>query len=910
MKIVQVLDYFTTGNAVANCAVMYYKMTLRLGIESVVAARLSDKRKPFVKEISYLEHLKEDDIVMYHMCIGTPLNKKICHYPCKKVLVYHNITPPAMLTPYEPSIAAACEEGLEQLLYMRDYFSVCLAMSEYNKQDLIRYGYRKELITVMPPYSIAKSQYQKEPDIKAMQKYGDGWVNIVFVGRISPNKRQEELIRIFKYYKIHVQAQSRLILAGHGEGSYYDRLRKYTENIEVKDVIFTNQIPFSELLAIYRTATVFLCASGHEGFCIPIIEAMYFDIPVIAYDAGAIKDTMGGAGILLKDKNPALAAKIIREICTDSALRQRLIERQRITVQQFGQDAVFQKYKQWAGALPKLFRMAGTKGNTKADETHHPYDVVMVIKAADWELAKRNIKYIKKNLRPKHVIVVAPSQIGKFIRPDGAVRFIDEDQMYEGLTLENVKKLLVQRQTGSSSAGWYFQQFLKLAYAYLCKDEYYLVWDADTIPLKKISMLDRKTGKPYFDMKPEYVSAYFTSIHNLTGMEKVEKESFIAEHMLFCTKIVKQMLSHIEKNSYINGLQFFEKIVYTLAAGQERAFSEFELYGTYCHYVYPGLYLKRHLHTMRCGQMFLGPQPGREVLQWAAKDMHTVSFEHTQKVIPESKRLSASEKFRNKHSISDLMQRVYLSDCLTCREWVRTEREALRMDAPWARHAAYMQSQDFRMKRKEQRANGHVKILIFGGSENAYFCGLMFARKGMQVWLVDEAYHKTNDKEKLTHFHTYWGFHAFFANVYEDTLHIANKIPHAMRADYILLSSSQSKRYTPYLADFDHTWTGMLLERHTEEQHLENLKHINVSAWINTALWKKDALLSGRNESVTELWEEWEDGTACHKAAALFAGQMRVKIFEDKDDFFKHVQMQADYLTKLQILQDKYGVTI
>ncbi len=909
MKIVQVLDYFTTGNAVANCAVMYYRMTLQLGMDSVVVARLSDKKKLFVKNTSYLEHLKEDDVVMYHMCIGTPLNETICHYPCRKVLVYHNITPPEMLIPYEPGIAKACREGLEQLLYMKDYFDICLAMSEFNKQELIRCGYRKELITVMPPYGITRDMYQKEPDPETMQAYGDGWVNIVFVGRISPNKKQDELIRIFKYYKTYINEKSRLILAGGGDGNYYDRLREYIKSLNVKDVIFTGQVSFSRLLAIYRTTTVFLCTSAHEGFCIPLAEAMYFDIPVIAYDAGAIRDTMGGAGILLKDKNPVLAAKLIREVCTDTRLRQRIIHRQRAAVQLYIQSAVFQKYKTWCSSLPKLFQMELKKENRlRLEKNLHPYDVVMVIKAADWNLAKRNIKYIKKNLEPKHIIIIASSEIGKCIRPDGFIRFADEDQLYEGLTFENVKRLLVERRMGISSAGWYFQQFLKLAYAYICKNEYYLVWDADTIPLKKLSMTEPKTGKPYFDMKPEYVSAYFTSIHQLTGMEKAEPESFISEHMLFCTQIVKEMLAYIENNVSLGGIHFFEKIVNALPNVQERAFSEFELYGTYCQYVYPDRYLKRHLHTMRCGQMFLGPQPEPEVLEWVAKIMDTISFEHTQKVIPESRRLSASEKFRKRHSVTNLMQRIFLSDCLTGRGRFRLEKEALCMDEPWAGQAVYLRSKDFRMKMREKKANGNMKIIILGSSENAYFCGLIFAHRGMQVFLVDETYtHGSYYRKKTEHFHTYWGFQAFFAAVYGDTLHIINKMPHKMRADVLLLSSSTIERYVPYLRDWNGVWTGILLERQKETRYPENLKNIKVSAWINTALWKKDALLSLRNESLTELWE---DHTSCNKAAALFAGQMRVKEFKNREAFLKYVHMQEEYLEKLQVLQDKYGMTI
>uniref|UniRef100_N2B612 Glycosyl transferase family 1 domain-containing protein n=1 Tax=Eubacterium plexicaudatum ASF492 TaxID=1235802 RepID=N2B612_9FIRM len=897
MKIIQVLDYFTSGNAVANCAVMYYQMTLKLGIESAVVSRLCDKKKCFVKDCSYLEHIKEDDIVMYHMCIGTPLNESICHYPCRKVLVYHNITPPQMLASYEPVIANACREGLKQLLYMKNYFDVCLAMSEFNKQDLIRYGYPKERITVMPPYRIVEEQYQKEPDKKTLKQYGDGWVNIVFVGRISPNKKQEDLIRIFQYFKTNIHKQSRLILAGGGEGTYYDKLLEYTENLNVKDVIFTHQIPFSQLLAIYRTATVFLCASAHEGFGIPLVEAMYFDIPVIAYDNAAIGDTLNGAGILLKDKNPVLAAKIIERVCTDSAFRMRLVQRQRETVQTLTEEAVFQNYKKWIDALPQLLQKE-KQINVCPDPSANPYDVVMVIKAADWELAKRNLKYIKKYLNPKQIKIIASHKIGKLSQPDHTVRFIDEDQLYEGLTLEHVKKILIERQIGISSAGWYFQQFLKLAYAYVCKDDYYLVWDADTIPLRNISMIDAETKKPYFDMKPEYISAYFTSIRNLTGMEKAETESFIAEHMLFRTKIVKQMLAYIEKNASVGGISFFEKIINTLDTVQERTLSEFELYGTYCQYVYPDLYRKRHLRTMRCGKMFLGPQPKQEVLKWVGKTMDTVSFEHPQSVIPQSVKLSESEKFRKKHSVFDLMQRVFVADCLTGSEWLQKEKEALRMDEPWARQPVYLQSEDFRIKMKEQKANGNVKIMIYGSSENAYLCGLIFARRGMQVLFID----KTYNREKIKHFHTYWGFHAFFDRVYGDTLHITTKMPRKIHADFLFFSSSQLQQSMPF--DAKPKSTGILLDCQKEEPFSEKQVYSGVDVLINTVLWKKEALLYSGKDSVTELWE---DKTAEHTAAALFSGQMKVKAFEDKDDFLNHVRLQADYLAELQVLQDKYG---
>lgn len=898
MKIVQVLDYFASGNGVANCAVMYYKMTVRLGIDSAIVARLIDKKEWYVKEISYLDQLDENDIVMYHMCIGTQFNQIICSYDFKKVLVYHNITPPSMIEQYDYTIANACREGLVQLGAMKNSFSVCLAMSEFNKRDLIRYGYQKDLITVIPPYT-DKEDYQRKPDRKTMQKYSDGWTNIVFVGRISPNKKHEDLIRIFRYYKTRLNPHSRLILAGSVGGKYYDKLQRYIEKLNIQDVIFTEQISFAKLLAIYQTASVFLCVSEHEGYCIPLIEAMCFDIPVIAYDACAVGDTMGRAGILLKDKNPELAAKVIHEVCNNDEFRQRVIQSQRVRIRSVTKNAVFQKYKKWVNTLPDQFEKLSAESDGISEKNCNPYNVVMVVKADDWDMAKHNLKYIRKYLKPKQIVIIASSKMRSLLNSNDHVRFLDEDQLYEGLTFEKIREFFALRQMSLSSTGWYLQQFLKLAYAFVCKDEYYLVWDADTIPLREIPMLDPQTGRPYFDMKPEYIASYFSSIRNLTGMEKVETESFIAEHMLFRTQIVRQMITAIEQNHYICGMHFFDKILCAADYSErERAFSEFELYGTFCKYVYPNLYQKRHLRTMRCGKMFLGAVPKKEVLQWAAKDKDTISFEYPQQVIERSRILSESKKFRNRYSIDDLIKRVYLLDRLTFPEWMRQETEALKMDYPWAGQALFLQSCDYKAAEEKKKKAYTIKIVIFGGSEDIYFLGVLFAHRGMHVTLVQEGC----DARSVKRFQKFWGFQILFRNVYPKYLDIVQKLPEDIRFQFAFFSAEQLGQYDQYNKNLKNAKKWMILE-HSDCLDMDAIKNLQDVSLLNTSLLKSDALLWGKKESMLELWDHRENSGM---AGLLFSDRIQVKKFDDKDVFLDHVQCMNKYMDELELLKQKY----
>lgn len=154
------------------------------------------------------------------------------------------------------------------------------------------------------------------------------------------------MISAFYYYKKYINPKSRLLLVGRHDffPEYYRRLQRYVEKLELNDVIFTGQVKFDEILAFYRVADVFVCLSEHEGFCVPLVESMMFDVPVIAYDSCAVGETLGGSGLLLKDKSPQVVAEAIHLVVEDKKLRNQLIENQQKRLCDFQHDKIKEKF--------------------------------------------------------------------------------------------------------------------------------------------------------------------------------------------------------------------------------------------------------------------------------------------------------------------------------------------------------------------------------------------------------------------------------------------------------------------------------------------------------------------------------------------------------------------------------------
>ena len=320
-----------------------YRILKEEGFDTVIGAEAVDRRIPKdeAAELKDLPKIREEDLVIYHGSTGSKLNFDIAGYPGRKIMIYHNITPPGFFRRYNKEARENMEYGYEGIRYLKDKFAYCIADSEYNKQELRRMGY--ECPIDVCPILIPFEDYDREPSAKVLKQYRDGKKNWLFVGRIAPNKKQEDVIRAFYCYQRDYEPESRLFLVGNAGGMeiYEARLKNYIHVLGLDEkVIIPGHIPFDETLAYYRLADVFVCMSEHEGFCVPLAEAMHFGVPIAAYGCCAVPDTLGNGGLLLDSKEPEVAAAAANRLITDQALRAAILDGQKEMLQKYAYETV------------------------------------------------------------------------------------------------------------------------------------------------------------------------------------------------------------------------------------------------------------------------------------------------------------------------------------------------------------------------------------------------------------------------------------------------------------------------------------------------------------------------------------------------------------------------------------------
>lgn len=347
MRIIQLLTTISYGDAVGNDAIALYHTLQEKGFNTEIYAENIDKRIPpnMVKKVQKLKNLSKEDILIYHLSTGTELNYKVADFSARKIMIYHNVTPEKYFVNYNEQLRKLCHDGIEGMKYLADKMDYCLADSSYNKEQLVSAGYKCKIDVL--PILIPFADYEKKPSEEVLERYSnDGYVNILFTGRIAPNKCQEDVIRAFYMYQKHYNAKSRLFLVGSHSGTerYVEQLKKYVKLLGVENVIFTGHIKFDEILAYYKLADVFLCMSEHEGFCVPLVEAMYFNIPIIAFDSSAIGETLGNSGLLIGEKKPLETAGLINYVLSNSKLKEVIIENQKQRLQDFAHNEIKEQF--------------------------------------------------------------------------------------------------------------------------------------------------------------------------------------------------------------------------------------------------------------------------------------------------------------------------------------------------------------------------------------------------------------------------------------------------------------------------------------------------------------------------------------------------------------------------------------
>jgi glycosyltransferase involved in cell wall biosynthesis len=331
----QLLAALSYGDAISNEALAIQKHLREAGFASdIFAEKVHPRMAHLVRPLyEYAKVSSPETVCIYHFSIGSAAGRLAYHAPDRLVSIYHNITPAHFFLGFHRHLAGLCYHGRRELAAFAPRTELALGDSEFNRRELEEAGYAR---TDVLPIVLDLTLYDRPPSPVILRRYRDARTNLLFVGRVIPNKRIEDLIRVFAAYQRYVDPVSRLLLVGdyRGHERYYERLLEMVDYLRLDEVVFTGQVDDDDLYGYYRVADAFLCLSEHEGFCVPLQEAMVFGVPVIAYDAGAVRETMKGGGILLKEKSPAFVAELIRDVLTDETLRRSVLATQARAVEQ------------------------------------------------------------------------------------------------------------------------------------------------------------------------------------------------------------------------------------------------------------------------------------------------------------------------------------------------------------------------------------------------------------------------------------------------------------------------------------------------------------------------------------------------------------------------------------------------
>jgi L-malate glycosyltransferase len=320
MKIHQFSAGFNEGDAISNLMIYLKNRFLNINIPSEIYSQNIDYSvgKLCKKYTSY--RYTKGDIIIYHHSIHSKVFdflKNLEGSP-KKVFIYHNVTPAEYILSYDLTLAYYLQKGRDELLDMISFFSHNFAVSNFNRYELLNIGF-KDVHVIPIPLNVSLLQ-KKTKDVSEL-------FSILFVGRIAPNKRQTDLIKIAKIL-LNYKFPFKITLAGKTAReleSYKYELSSFINYYNLEDKIeFLDFLDQDTLSRIYSNADLFISMSEHEGFCVPLLEAMYYNIPIIAFNSSAIAETLGNGGILINEKKLEYITELIYSIKINSELRNKL----------------------------------------------------------------------------------------------------------------------------------------------------------------------------------------------------------------------------------------------------------------------------------------------------------------------------------------------------------------------------------------------------------------------------------------------------------------------------------------------------------------------------------------------------------------------------------------------------------
>ncbi len=372
----QVLATLGYGDAIGHEVLGIQRALRAAGYDSEIFVETADSRLEDLtvdyRDLPEASH--PDNLLIHHFSIGSRASRVAYALPDRMALVYHNITPPEFFVDVHPLLVQLCYLGRRELGVYANRVELGLGDSEFNRQELEALGFASTaVLPVVPDFT----HLGGAPNYMQAGAFDDDWVNILFVGRMIPNKRIEDVIRAFHAYKRWINPRSRLLLVGSHGGfeRYLAMLHDFMARIGAADVHLLGHVSNEELAAYYEIADVFLCASEHEGFCVPLMEAFHMGVPVLAYAATAVPATMDGGGILYHRKDPMEVAGLIDAVVSNARLRDEVLSRQ---------DAALERLlaKDFAGLLGRFVDQALHTPRRRRPEV--AFDFWDQVRQAEW----------------------------------------------------------------------------------------------------------------------------------------------------------------------------------------------------------------------------------------------------------------------------------------------------------------------------------------------------------------------------------------------------------------------------------------------------------------------------------------------------------------------------------------------
>ena len=331
----QILPTLSLNDAIGNESLEIQKILQDMGFDSKIYVENAHQN---LKKLShsftkYDSKNSTQELFIYHHSIGS---NKIFDFvkslDSKKILIYHNITPPDFFRGISEQMVQLLKLGIEQLSLLKNYVDLAVGDSEYNKLELDMLGFKK---TGVLPILLDQLKYNIKPKKNIIKKYQNS-KNILYVGRFAPNKQVDKIIKSFYYYNSNINSNSNLFLVGPSPDitkQYQSSLESMIEKTHINNVHFIYDASDEDLLSYYTLADLFLLLSKHEGFGVPLIESMLFNVPIIAYNSSAIPYILKESGILVKDETFEEIGEQIDLLLSDETKTSEIIKKQKSQLQ-------------------------------------------------------------------------------------------------------------------------------------------------------------------------------------------------------------------------------------------------------------------------------------------------------------------------------------------------------------------------------------------------------------------------------------------------------------------------------------------------------------------------------------------------------------------------------------------------